>query len=116
MPVRGCPHYWGSHGKRCPLEEGHEGDHDFSAYYRDAPLYARPQPLDVPPPPSFQHYWKCAHHTSALENFQANRTECIWECHTQKLESWHSGFHPMPKSWPAVRDRAGSLSAVRDLP
>jgi len=51
-------------------------------------------------PTEFQHFWRCAHHPSALQNFQDERTECMWECHTQELKSWHNGSHPMPKSWP----------------
>jgi hypothetical protein len=64
----------------------------------------------------FQYFWRCAHHPSSIDNFFAGRTECMWECHTQELKWYHGGVHPMPKSWPAVRDRKGSLSAIRELP
>jgi len=67
-------------------------------------------------PTEFQHFWRCAHYPSALQNFQDNRTECEWECTCVPLKWYHNGTHPQPKSWPAVRDRKGSLSAARDLP
>jgi hypothetical protein len=54
-----------------------------------------PEQLELP----FQRYWRCAHYPSALENFQSTRQTCEWDCHTQKLEWWHGGEHPMPKSW-----------------
>ncbi len=57
-----------------------------------------------PPPPPFQYFWRCAHYPSALDNFQANRTTCEWECHTQELKWYNHGFHPVPNSWPAVHD------------
>lgn len=45
---------------------------------------------------AFQNFWRCAHHPSAMENFFTDITACEWECHTQKLEWYHSGEHPLP--------------------
>jgi hypothetical protein len=36
----------------------------------------------------FQHYWRCAHHLCAIENFFANVTTCQFGCHTSTLR-WH---------------------------
>ena len=49
--------------------------------------------------PEFQHYWRCAHHPSSIANFFEKRTTCEWGCHTQELQWYHGGVHPMPKSW-----------------
>ena len=46
---------------------------------------------------SFQLLWRCAHHTSALENFFERRTSCEWECDTQELKWYHGGEYPEPK-------------------
>jgi hypothetical protein len=53
----------------------------------------------VDPTQMFQNFWRCAHHPSALENFEARRTTCEFECHCQPLRWYHNGVHPMPKSW-----------------
>ncbi len=55
----------------------------------------------------YQHFWCCAHHPSAIQNFFEKRHECEWECHTQELKWYHSGKNPMPKSWgtPHGQDR-----------
>ena len=50
----------------------------------------------------FQHYWRCAHYPSAIDNFFDGRTACEWGCHAQALRSHHSGVHPMPRSWGSV--------------
>ena len=47
----------------------------------------------------FQHYWRCAHYPSAIDNFFDGRTACEWMCHTTPLHSYDSGFHQPPKSW-----------------
>ena len=50
---------------------------------------------------AYQHYWCCAHHPGAIENFFLPRTTCEWGCHTQGLR-WHDhGKSPLPKSWSA---------------
>ena len=49
--------------------------------------------------PTYQYYWRCAHHTSAIQNFFEQRNTCEWCCHAQRLQ-WHdSGYHPLPNSW-----------------
>jgi hypothetical protein len=50
-------------------------------------------------PRHYQHYWRCAHHTSAIQNFFEQRNSCEWCCHTQELQWYHGGEHPLPKSW-----------------
>jgi hypothetical protein len=57
----------------------------------------------------FQHYWRCAHHPSAIENFFDHRTTCEWGCHEQTLLWHHSGFHPAPKSWGTDRAARATL-------
>lgn len=47
----------------------------------------------------FQNFWRCAHHPSALENFEARRTTCEFECHCQPLRWYHNGTQPLPPSW-----------------
>jgi hypothetical protein len=43
-----------------------------------------------------QHYWRCEHFPSAIENFFLKRTGCLHMCQSTKLESWHSGTHRAP--------------------
>jgi hypothetical protein len=47
----------------------------------------------------FQNFWRCEHHSSALENFFNSTTVCEWCRHTQELRWNHGGESPMPKSW-----------------
>jgi hypothetical protein len=47
--------------------------------------------------PEFQHYWRCEHYPSAIENFFGGRTECQYNCHLMPLTSTDSGFHPIPR-------------------
>lgn len=47
----------------------------------------------------FQHYWRCAHHPSAIDNFFEKRATCEWQCHETPLRSHDSGIHQPPKSW-----------------
>ena len=47
----------------------------------------------------FQHYWRCKHHPSAIDNFFHSRTMCEWSCHAEELRWYHNGEHPLPKSW-----------------
>jgi hypothetical protein len=54
---------------------------------------------DRSPPALHQHYWRCAHHPSAIDNFFERRTLCVFECHAQLLEWHHNGMHPAPASW-----------------
>jgi hypothetical protein len=51
-------------------------------------------------PVVFQHYWRCAHHSSSLENFFDYRTACEWGCHKQALSWHHNGEHPLSESAP----------------
>ena len=52
---------------------------------------------------TFQYFWRCEHHPSAMENFFERRTTCeLVGCHTQELKWYHFGFHPKP-SWARVR-------------
>jgi hypothetical protein len=45
----------------------------------------------------FQHYWRCEHYPSAIENFFGKRAVCEWCCHTQELR-WHdNGIYPTPR-------------------
>lgn len=48
---------------------------------------------------NFQHYWRCAHHPSCIENFFESRQRCEWDCHTTALHSTDSGYHRPPLSW-----------------
>ena len=57
-------------------------------------------------PPTPQNFWRCAHHTSAIENFFSTRQTCEWGCHTTELRWYHSGESPMPKSWAEPRGTA----------
>lgn len=50
-----------------------------------------------------QHFWRCAHHPSAIDNFFETRITCEWQCHETQLKSFDSGFHQRPKSWSARR-------------
>jgi hypothetical protein len=43
-----------------------------------------------------QHFWRCAHHPIATQNFFERRATCEWECDTQALEWYHGGEHPLP--------------------
>lgn len=91
--IFGCPHYWAENDMRCQLHRGHDGDHVF----------------ELQTSPTVQHYWRCAHHPSAIENFFAKPQllGCEWDCQTQSLRWYHNGEHPMPKSWgtPHGQDR-----------
>ena len=51
----------------------------------------------------FQIFWRCAHHTSAMENFFEKRATCEWDCHCQPLRWFDKGVHPLPKSWAEQR-------------
>jgi hypothetical protein len=52
---------------------------------------------------TFQNYWRCEHHPSAIQNFFERRPGCEWDCHEQPLQWHHGGVHPTPKSWGRVR-------------
>jgi len=54
-------------------------------------------------PPEAQHFWRCAHHPSAIDNYFERRTECMWDCDAQRLEWYHSGSHPEPARWYPTR-------------
>lgn len=56
----------------------------------------------------FQKFWRCAHHTSAIQNFFEKRHECEWGCHEQELEWYHNGTHQTPKSWKLKDDSLSS--------
>lgn len=45
-----------------------------------------------------QYFWRCAHHTSAIDNFFAGRGACERGCHLTPLQSSDSGYHRQPKS------------------
>ena len=62
------------------------------------PYPCRTQRME-PTPPEYQHYWRCEHHPSALENFFRKRHTCEWMCHAEELRWHHHGNHPPPKSW-----------------
>lgn len=47
--------------------------------------------------PTYQRYWRCAHHPSALQNFFARRYACEWGCNEMKPQ--RDGKHPQPMSW-----------------
>jgi hypothetical protein len=47
----------------------------------------------------FQHYWRCAHHPSAIQNFFEQRNSCEWCCEESRLLWHHGGEHPQPRSW-----------------
>jgi hypothetical protein len=49
------------------------------------------------PTPVFQHYWRCEHYPSALENFQNDRAPCGL-C-TEPPTWWSNGENRKPKSW-----------------
>jgi len=53
--------------------------------------------------PEFQHYWRCVHHPSAIDNFfntevarEGGRRMCKHGCDMVPLKSTDSGLHPMP--------------------
>ena len=50
-------------------------------------------------PTEYQHYWCCAHHPSAIDNFFEGRLLCAWECHAEELKWYHNGQSPAPQSW-----------------
>ena len=52
---------------------------------------------------TYQNFWCCAHHASAIDNFFEKRTTCEWDCHAQPLQWFHCGKNPMPKSWGSVK-------------
>lgn len=54
---------------------------------------------------AFQYFWRCAHHPSAIDNFFEHRGLCEWDCQAQPLQSYHSGVHPLPKSWGTLADK-----------
>ena len=49
------------------------------------------------PAQEFQHYWRCEHYPSALENFQNDRAPC-GIC-TEPPTWWSNGANRKPKSW-----------------
>lgn len=59
------------------------------------------------PTQQVQHFWRCAHHPSAIDNHFDKLLGCEWDCQTQSLRWHHNGEHPMPKSWgtPYGQDR-----------
>jgi hypothetical protein len=75
-----CPYYWRAHDQRCMLEEEHPG-------WCEYPRGSGP----------FQHYWKCEHFPSALDNFQNDRPQC-GIC-TEPPAWWSNGENLKPKSW-----------------
>jgi hypothetical protein len=77
-----------------------------SAVKQPAPTEGSTSFQTAPQPP---HYWRCAHHTSAIENFFDHRMTCEWGCHAQELQWHHTGVHPMPKSW-GERRGMGSIA------
>jgi hypothetical protein len=80
-----------------------------SAMKQPAPTEVNSQFLVAPQPP---YYWRCAHHTSAIDNFFDHRLTCEWSCHTQELQWHHNGMHPMPKTEPEARPRGASISRM----
>lgn len=52
---------------------------------RSPPMHATERP--------HQHYWRCEHYPSAIENF-FERHDC--HCRDSKLEPWHNGTHREP--------------------
>jgi hypothetical protein len=53
----------------------------------------------VLPPRTFQYFWRCAHHPSAIENFFDVRTMCDRGCHAERLRWHHNGTHQLPGTW-----------------
>ena len=48
---------------------------------------------------TYQAFWCCEHHQSAIQNFSDKRWNCEWGCHKEELKWFHHGKNPMPKSW-----------------
>jgi len=60
-------------------------------------------------PTEYQHYWCCAHHPNAMENFFQPRHTCEWGCHAEELKWYHNGQSPAPQSWGSHPERLRTI-------